>query len=252
MKRYVLFSLLVVFMTSLSFNAMAQWKKKKKEKETVVVTDVVVSNQPLLKNNIDTVSYMIGADIAKNFRTNGIVVNEELFIQGFKDGRNKKDTLFTEDQIGTCLQAFQVELNAKRQKKADSVMIINQQKGDAFLAENKSKTGVITLPSGLQYKVVKEGAGESPTDKDVVHVHYTGTLIDGTKFDSSRDRGEPVEFPVNGVIPGWIEGLKLMKPGAMYMLYITAKLAYGEHGTGPIPGGSTLVFEVELLSIDKK
>lgn len=251
MKRFILFSLAFVFLTSLSFNAMAQrWNKKKKEKNTV--TDVVVAPQPLLKNNIDTVSYMIGADIAKNFRINSIVVNDELFIRGFKDGQNKKDTLFTEEQTGTCLQAFQVELNAKRQKKADSVMIINQQKGDAFLAENKPKPGVITLPSGLQYKIVKEGAGDSPADKDVVHVHYTGTLIDGTKFDSSRDRGEPVEFPVNGVIPGWTEGLKLMKPGAMYMLYIPSKLAYGDHGNGPIPGGSTLVFEVELLSVDKK
>ena len=103
MKKYVLFSLLVVFMTSISFNAMAQWRKKKKEKETVNVTNVVVSNQPLLKNNIDTVSYMIGADIAKNFRTNGIVVNEEFFLQGFKDGQSRKDTLFTEEQVGTCL-----------------------------------------------------------------------------------------------------------------------------------------------------
>lgn len=251
MKRYLLFSLAFVILCSLSFNAMAQrWNKKKKEKNTV--TDVVVAPQPLLKNNTDTISYIIGADISKSFRTNSIQVNDEILIRGFRDGQSRKDTLFTEEQIGTCMQAWQMKMNAKKQKAGDSITMINQQKGDAFLAENKSKPGVITQPSGLQYKVVKEGAGDSPNDKDVVHVHYTGTLIDGTKFDSSRDRGEPVEFPVNGVIPGWTEGLKLMKPGAMYMLYIPAKLAYGEHGTGPIPGGSTLVFEVELLSIDKK
>ncbi|NTW25815.1 MAG: FKBP-type peptidyl-prolyl cis-trans isomerase, partial [Lentimicrobium sp.] len=124
--------------------------------------------------------------------------------------------------------------------------------GDAFLADNKTKEGVVALPSGLQYKVIKEGEGENPKPEDVVEVHYTGTLTDGTVFDSSVERGEPIKFPLNGVIPGWTEGVQLMKPGAKYMFYIPSALGYGDKGAGPIPGGSVLIFEVELLSIEKK
>ena len=251
MKRTILFSLAVLLFTSFSFNAMAQWKKKK-TKDAEPKVDIVVVNQPLLKDNIDTVSYIIGADVAKSFRTNSITINEEVFIRGFKAGISKTDTLFTEEEIGTIMQAWQMEMSAKRQKKTDSVLQINKKAGEAYLAENKTKPGVVELPSGLQYKVIKEGAGDSPTDKDVVQVLYTGTLIDGTKFDSSRDRNEPAEFPVNGVIPGWTEGLKLMKPGAVWMLYIPSNLAYGDHKTGPIAEGSTLIFEVELLKVEKK
>ena len=127
----------------------------------------------------------------------------------------------------------------------------NLEKGEAFLAENAKKEGVKTTASGLQYKVLKEGTGKSPKDTDTVQVHYKGTLLDGTEFDSSIKRGQPAEFPLNRVIPGWTEGVQLMKEGAKYQFTIPSKLAYGERGTpgGPIPPNSTLVFEVELLSI---
>ena len=149
----------------------------------------------------------------------------------------------------TC---WQQDMSAKKTAVSGQEMAKNTKLGEEFLAANKLKEGVIETQSGLQYKVIKEGSGDSPDDNDMVSVHYTGTLIDGTVFDSSRERGEPLEFPVNGVIAGWTEALKMMKPGSQYMLYIPARLAYGDKKTGPIPEGSTLVFDVELLEFEKK
>ena len=147
---------------------------------------------------------------------------------------------------------WQQEMGAKKAAQSEIELAKNKKIGEDYLAANSLNAGVIKLPSGLQYKVIKEGSGESPDDDDVVTVHYTGTLVDGTVFDSSRERGEPIEFPVNGVITGWTEALKLMKPGSQFMLYIPADLAYGDKKTGPIPEGSTLIFDVELLKIEKK
>jgi len=231
---------------AISVDAFAK-KKEKKRKCKKSESEI-----PVFMNNLDTVSYIIGADIAKNFANNDIVLNNELVFKGFLDAQSKVDTLFTEEAIGNIMMKWQSELGQKRQELCQQRNDENNKIGEAFLAENKTKEGVVELPSGLQYKVIKEGTGESPDDNDVVEVHYTGKLIDGTKFDSSRDRNEPVEFPVNGVIPGWTEALKLMKPGSQYMLYIPSKLAYGDKKTGPIPEGSTLIFDVELLEVEKK
>ena len=140
---------------------------------------------------------------------------------------------------------------AKMQEKSEKEMIVTKEKGKAFLAENKKKEGVIETASGLQYKVVKMGTGPKPHETDKVKVHYHGTLIDGTVFDSSVERGEPIEFPLNGVIKGWTEGVQLMPVGSKFIFYIPSDLAYGDRDAGPtIKGGSTLIFEVELLEIN--
>ena len=248
MKKYILLTAILVLVAAISSQSYAQKKEKKKKGKK---GEVVVAG-PVFANNNDTISYIIGADIARSFAKNSLELNKDLVFKGFTDAQAKADTVFTQEQIGAIMTAWQQEMSDKKNAMAEQEMSKNVKAGDDFLLANKAKEGIIELPSGLQYKVIKEGAGESPDDNDMVSVHYTGTLIDGTVFDSSRERGEPIEFPVNGVIPGWTEALKLMKVGSQYMLYIPAKLAYGDKKTGPIPEGSTLVFDVELLEFEKK
>ena len=256
MKKYILLSVIIALVAVVSSPSFAQKKdKKKKGKDEMVVTPIPstqIKATPLFTNNNDTISYIIGADIAHSFSKNDLSLNRDMVFKGFTDAQANADSIFTQEQIGAIMMAWQQEMSAKKAAVTEQEMAKNSKVGDDFLAANKTKPGIIVLPSGLQYKVIKQGAGESPKDTDVVTVHYTGTLIDGTVFDSSRERGEPIEFPVNGVIAGWTEALQLMKPGAQYMLYIPAKLAYGDKKTGPIPEGSTLIFDVELIKFEKK
>ena len=251
MKKYILLSAILVLVAAVSSPLFAQKKEKKKKGEAAENTAPVAA-KPLFANNNDTISYIIGADIAHSFAKNSLDLNRDLVFKGFIDAQAKTDTLFTEEEIGAIMMAWQQEMSAKKAAQSEIELAKNKKIGEDYLAANSLNAGVKTLPSGLQYKVLKEGAGESPDDNDVVTVHYTGTLVDGTVFDSSRERGEPIEFPVNGVIAGWTEALKLMKPGSQFMLYIPANLAYGDKKTGPIPEGSTLIFDVELLKIEKK
>jgi len=248
MKKYILLSVIMVLVAGISSQSYAQKKEKKKKgskTETVVAT-------PAFANNNDTVSYIIGADIARSFAKNSLELNKEMVFKGFSDAQANADTVFSQEQIGQIMMAWQQQMSEKKAALAEQEMAKNLKIGDDFLAANKLKEGVIETASGLQYRVIKPGEGDSPDDNDMVEVHYTGTLVDGTVFDSSRERGESIEFPVNGVIPGWTEALKLMKPGAQYMLYIPSKLAYGDKKTGPIPEGSTLIFDVELIKFESK
>ena len=251
MKKYILLSAILVLVAAVSSPLFAQ-KKEKKKKGEAAENSAPVAAKPLFANNNDTISYIIGADIAHSFAKNSLDLNRDLVFKGFMDAQAKTDTLFTEEEIGAIMMAWQQEMSAKKAAQSEIELAKNKKIGEDYLAANSLNAGVIKLPSGLQYKVIKEGSGESPDDNDVVTVHYTGTLVDGTVFDSSRERGEPIEFPVNGVIAGWTEALKLMKPGSQFMLYIPANLAYGDKKTGPIPEGSTLIFDVELLKIEKK
>ena len=192
------------------------------------------------------ISYAIGANFGMNVKHDGIELDYDSFLQGVKDavaGQNK----FSDQQMQEAFMELQSEIEAK--KKSGSAEEIA--KGARFLAENKNNPDVKETPSGLQYMVLKEGKGEKPTAKSRVTVHYTGKLIDGTVFDSSVDRGEPITFGLNQVIPGWTEGLQLMSPGAKYRLFIPYNLGYGEQGAGAvIPGGATLIFDVELISFE--
>ena len=194
----------------------------------------------------EKVSYCLGIMSGKNFKGYGLdTVSSELFAQGVKDFYNNDTTTFSEVQANEILNSY---FQKQQQKKADKFKV----EGEKFMAENKSKPGVKVTESGLQYIVEKEGTGAIPTLTDNVTTHYTGTLIDGTIFDSSIERGQPASFPVNGVIPGWTEILQLMKVGSKYKIFVPWNLGYGERGAGQkIQPYSTLIFELELISIDK-
>lgn len=214
-----------------------------------------------LDNEIDSVSYALGIDMAFKFKANFTEVDEDLFLQGFNNGMDSTDILIKKDQVETVLRTFFQKLQVEKQKEqeAEALKKVEAEFGDnkaagiKFLEENKAKEGVKTTASGLQYLVIKEGKGEKPTATSKVKVHYHGTLIDGTVFDSSVDRGEPAEFGVNGVIKGWTEVLQLMTVGSKYKVTVPQELAYGAFPRqgGPIKPFSTLVFDVELLEIVK-
>ncbi|MDY6993172.1 MAG: FKBP-type peptidyl-prolyl cis-trans isomerase, partial [Pseudomonadota bacterium] len=179
-----------------------------------------------------------------------IDINLDILIRGMSDALGDKEPLLSEEEINKVLTNFQRERIAKQAQQRKQAAEENMKKSEAFLAENKAKEGVKTLESGLQYKVVTPGEGEPPKATDKVTVHYKGTLIDGTEFDSSYQRGKPASFAVNRVIKGWTEALQLMKPGAKWQLFIPPQLAYGERGApGKIGPNETLLFEVELLAV---
>lgn len=198
----------------------------------------------------DKVSYGIGMNIGKNLKRDGIDVDEALLLKGLRDGISGGKALLSEDEYRATMTALQKDLMEKQAEAAKKVAEKNRKEGEAFLAENKKKEGVVPLPSGLQYKVVKAGDGKSPTAKDTVETHYRGTLIDGTEFDSSYKRGQTATFPVGGVIPGWTEALQKMKVGDKWQLFVPPELAYGERGAGrEIGPNAALIFEVELIAI---
>ena len=195
----------------------------------------------------DKVSYSIGADIGNNLKRSDLDLNAAFLTQGIKDAFSGK-TVLTDEEMKSTLQAFQAEMQAKMAAKQKAAGEKNKADSDKFLEENKKKEGVITTPSGLQYKVIKEGAGPKPKASDTVSVNYRGTLINGTEFDKSK---EPVTFPVEGVIPGWVEALQLMPVGSKWQLFVPPALAYGEQAPPMIGPNQALVFEVELLEIKK-
>ncbi len=207
----------------------------------------------VLKNQKDKVSYIIGMEIGKNFKKQSVDVDPDILTRGIKDAISGGKSLLTEQEIQETMAAFQKEMTAKQEELTKKLGEKNKKEGEAFLAENKKKGDVKTLPSGLQYKVIKAGTGKKPKINDTVTTHYRGTLVDGTEFDSSYRRGQPVSFPVSGVIPGWTEALQLMEEGAKWQLFIPPNLAYGERGMGGVIGpNATLIFEIELISIQEK
>jgi FKBP-type peptidyl-prolyl cis-trans isomerase FklB len=198
------------------------------------------------------ISYTIGVNIGQDFKNQQMDVDTDVLLMGLKDSLDGKELKLTDEEMIAEIQAFQKEMQAKMVAEMEAATIKNKAEGEAFLAENANKEGVVVTESGLQYKVLEAGEGDSPGAADVATVHYRGTLIDGTQFDSSYDRGQPATFPVGGVIAGWTEALQLMKPGAKWQLTIPAELAYGERGAGQDIGpNATLLFDVELISVEK-
>ncbi len=204
----------------------------------------VKSSSQQLKNANDSLSYAIGVDLGENFKLNDLDnLDLQILIKAMQDQYSQKALL----DVESARQYVQTELMQRGEVKA----IAGKETGKKFLEENKKKAGVKTTASGLQYKVIKEGTGIKPSAIDTVVVHYHGTLIDGTVFDSSVDRGETIEFPLNQVIQGWTEGLQLMSSGSKYIFYIPENLAYAQQAMGTITPYSTLVFEVELFDVKK-
>lgn len=203
-----------------------------------------------LTNEADKISYSIGVDIGQSFRKQNIQINSDLFMTGLKDGQSDKQSLLSKEEIYQTLVNLQNRLAQQQAETMAQQAKDNLAKGEAFLAKNKTATGIKTTTSGLQYRVIKEGKGAAPKPGDIVTTHYRGHLIDGTEFDSSYKRNEPATFTVNAVIPGWTEALQLMTPGSKFELFIPSNLAYGSQGIGRIIGpNETLIFEIELLSV---
>lgn len=240
MKRISLFVLLLIPTATI-------WAQSAKPKTPVKSTKPAPAPaKTVLKNFTDSVSYAIGYSAASFYKQQGLnKINTTMVSAAINDVLNGKPTLMNENSANAVMnQAMTAILSSKSKPAIDS--------GAAFLARNKKRPGVKTTPSGLQYEVITEGTGIKPTAEDTFVCHYRGTLLNGTEFDASYNRNQPLTYPVNEVIRGWTEGLQLMSVGSKYKFYIPYDLAYGPSDNGPIPGGSTLVFEVELLDVKKK
>lgn len=243
MKKLVLFALALAVVAG----AEAKEKKPRKSKKAEVVAVVPVA--PVLATSVDSMSYALGVNIATDLTNNlktlpGGVYNKEVFLKAFNNVMKGDSVVISNENAQAFLQTF---FTAAQDKVANE----KKTEGEKFLTENKKNPAVQVTPSGLQYIVLTEGTGAKPTATDKVKVHYEGTLTDGTKFDSSYDRGEPIEFPLNQVIKGWTEGVQLMSVGSKYKFFVPYDLAYGEQGAGGvIPPFATLIFTVELLDIN--
>jgi FKBP-type peptidyl-prolyl cis-trans isomerase FklB len=206
-----------------------------------------------LKTQKDKLSYALGMNLGSNLHKETVDVDPTIVLRGLKDALVAGKTLLTEDEARAALTQLQTEVRSKQQEKMKVAGEMNKKEGVEFLAANKSKEGVVILPSGLQYKILTVGMGPKPTPSDSVVCNYRGTLISGAEFDSSYKRGQPATFPVNGVIKGWTEALQLMPVGSKWQLFVPSELGYGDRGAGANIGpGATLIFEVELLSIQGK
>jgi FKBP-type peptidyl-prolyl cis-trans isomerase FklB len=203
------------------------------------------------KSNSDAISYALGASIGRSYKRDGITINQKFFIQGLEDTLSSAKLKMSEKEFKSVLAGFQTEMRNKIATSKQEKIIQNQKKADEFFARNSKKEGVVTLPSGIQYKILKPGSGEKPTESDIVEVNYRGSLLDGTEFDASPE-GKPANLKLARLIAGWKEALGLMPVGSKWQLFIPPKFAYGERGVGSdISPNEMLIFEVELLGIKK-
>ncbi len=265
MKKYVILfgSLLVIGMQSFSQSPAKKIENQTPKPKTTTPKLVAPTTQPpkkltaqavnsiKLATEMDSVSYSIGVNIAQNLKNQGLNLNIPILCEGLKSIETNK--IIPDSVIQMVLLRFQQKMMQKKQEEMGKAAETEKEAGKAFMAANGKKEGVITLPNGLQYQIIKHSDnpnGKHPTLESKVVCHYHGTLLDGTIFDSSKQRGEPATFPLNGVIKGWQEGLQLMVPGDEFRFWVPSDLAYGDRGTGQIKPGSTLVFDVQLISVE--
>lgn len=206
------------------------------------------ANEP--KSDLEKLSYSLGVILGERIQNDFGDLDPDFVLQGLMDSKNADGWKMDRPAINQAVQDAQARAQAAQQQQIEAMAEANLKTGEEYLVANAKKDGVTVTASGLQYRVLTAGSGDAPQATDTVRVHYEGRLISGDVFDSSYQRGEPVSFPLNGVIPGWSEGVQLMTPGAKYEFTIPAALAYGPSGTGPIPPNSVLVFDVELLEIN--
>jgi FKBP-type peptidyl-prolyl cis-trans isomerase len=258
MKKSALFSILALGLMlsgiGAAQTATAPTKKvpaatTKKTPATAAKT-APVKPRPALTTDKAKASYALGENLGLSLKRQEVDIDPDLVSRGLKDALAGRKPALTDEEAKAALTQLQAKVRENMEAKIKAMSAANKQAGDAFLAANKSKEGVVTLPSGLQYKILKEGTGPKPTATETVECNYRGTLLDGKEFDNSYKRGEPATFPVGGVIKGWTEALQLMPVGSKWQLFVPSNLAYGERSPGAeIPPNSTLIFEVELLSI---
>lgn len=227
-------------------------QNKANTKKTTSATKTSEAAKLKLISKTDSLSYAIGYAMASNLKQQNILVNSTPFSKAVNDVLNGQPLVLEESVIQNVLQQFQQEMQSKANAEKNKEVMENKLVGEKFLEENKKNAGVVTLPSGLQYQILKEGTGAKPGPTDQVKTHYHGTLVNGKVFDSSVERGEPVTFGVNQVIKGWTEALQLMPVGSKWKLFIPSELAYGEQGPPSIGPSQVLIFEVELISIEAK
>jgi FKBP-type peptidyl-prolyl cis-trans isomerase FklB len=218
----------------------------------IIAVGCSVAEEPKKPEGLENrVSYSLGLNIGKGFQAQGIEIQSDLFLKGLQDGLDGATPLLTEAEMREAMETLRADIEKKQKARLDEMAMKNLKESEKFFAKNKDEKGVVTLPSGLQYKVEKKGTGKSPGKEDSVTVHYRGTLLDGQEFDSSYKRGQPATFKVGGVIPGWTEALQLMKEGAKWRLFIPPHLGYAERGAGGvIPPNSGLIFDVELVKVN--
>jgi FKBP-type peptidyl-prolyl cis-trans isomerase len=251
MRKTVAFPAVLLLAVAVAAGAQQSGQTNQKPAEKPMA-DKPMADKPMAgkpESLEDRASYSIGLNLGRSLKTNDIKANTDLLIKGLRDGLAGQQ-LLTDEEMQATMQAFQQQVQAQQEAKQKEIGEKNKMEGEAFLMKNKERQGVKTTASGLQYEVLTEGTGAAPKATDTVTVNYKGTLMDGTVFDSSYDRGQPATFVLNQVIPGWTEGVQLMKVGSKYKFYIPAALGYGERGAGGVIGpNAPLVFEVELLSI---
>jgi FKBP-type peptidyl-prolyl cis-trans isomerase FklB len=244
-----LLSCLAIFSTFAQTKPKAKVIPQTKLKATISLTKVPVKE---FSNQMDSVSYAVGVLVAQNFKSQNVTLNPEMVAKGFASVVKGDKLSMSEAECQNVMNSFMMKNQERQAAESAKQFFPNKEAGEKFLAENKKKDSVVTTASGLQYKIIKMGTGPKPLATDKVKTHYHGTLIDGQVFDSSVQRGEPISFPVSGVIPGWVEALQLMPVGSKWKLYIPQELAYGIRGGGQtIKPYSALIFEVELIEIEK-